>query len=156
MVIDKDEDEDMEMGGDVAGEAYRESLTSVDGFTRGPDGRVKFNKDTKKRRREADETVEDVEMGDAELSGRKPEKRRSEPKLGREFKAKVSYLSIHALCDTNCLFRKRAVTSRKVAWILTPTYLCHKQRKRKGVVNVRELLVKDEILVSVSVCCALS
>ena len=100
MVIDKDEDEDMDMREDVAGEAYRQSLTSVDGFTRGPNGRVKFNKDTKKRRREADE-VEDVEMGDAELFGRKPEKRRSEPKLGREFKAKVSDFSIHALCDTD-------------------------------------------------------
>lgn len=90
MVIDNEDEDDVDMGDAVAGEAYRESMTSVDGFTRGPNGRVKFNKDTKKRRREADEAVEDVEMGDADVAaGRKREKRRSDPKLGREFKAKV-------------------------------------------------------------------
>ncbi|KAG9316604.1 armadillo-type protein [Chiua virens] len=50
----------------VEGSAYRESVTSVDGFTRGPNGRVKFNKDTRKRRRE--NVDEDVEMADAEIS----------------------------------------------------------------------------------------
>lgn len=74
---------------DVAGTAYRESMTSVDGFTRGPSGRVKFNKDTKKRRRENDEAdVEDVEMADGEGTNKK-NKRRTEVKLGQEFKAKV-------------------------------------------------------------------
>ncbi|KAJ3546583.1 hypothetical protein NM688_g5502 [Phlebia brevispora] len=89
IVIDASGDgDDVSMEEDVAGVAYRETLTSVDGFTRGPNGRVKFNKDTKKRRREADE-ADDIEMADADQSaGRKAEKRRSEPKLGREFKAK--------------------------------------------------------------------
>lgn len=79
-------------GANVAGGAYRESITSVDGFTRRSNGRVKFNKDTKKRRRENEE-MEDVEMGDAELaSGRnKKHKRKPDQKLGHEFKAKVSY-----------------------------------------------------------------
>ncbi|KAI9442221.1 NUC173-domain-containing protein [Lactarius indigo] len=71
---------------DVAGVAYREALTSTDGFTRGPGGRIKFNKDTKKRRRENAAQDEDVEMGEVE-SG-KPEKKRSEVKLGHEFRAK--------------------------------------------------------------------
>lgn len=75
---------------DVAGTAYRESITSADGFTRGPNGRVKFNKDTKKRRRENDD-IEDVEMADGEAgSGKgKKNKRKSDIKLGHEFKAKV-------------------------------------------------------------------
>ena len=75
---------------DVAGTAYRESITSVDGFTRGPNGRVKFNKDTKKRRRENEDTTGDVEMADGEaIKGRKS-KRHSDQKLGHEFKAKAS------------------------------------------------------------------
>jgi ribosomal RNA-processing protein 12 len=75
---------------DVAGTAYRESITSVDGFTRGPKGQVKFNKDTKKRRRDNADIGEDVEMmdGDAD-SGKGKHKRRSDIKLGHEFKAKV-------------------------------------------------------------------
>lgn len=77
---------------DVAGTAYRESITSVDGFTRGPNGRVKFNKDTKKRRRDNDE-IEDVEMADGDTGFRKGKKykRRSVVKLGQEFKAKASF-----------------------------------------------------------------
>lgn len=71
---------------DVAGAAYREALTSADSFTRGPGGRIKFNKDTKKRRRENAVEDGDVEMGEVE-SG-KPEKKRSEVKIGHEFRAK--------------------------------------------------------------------
>ena len=95
MMIDSDSGSEAEAnvkraGTDVAGSAYRESITSVDGFTRGPNGRIKFNKDTKKRRRENDE-AEDVEMADGEAgSGKnKKNKQRSEVKLGHEFKAKV-------------------------------------------------------------------
>jgi ribosomal RNA-processing protein 12 len=76
---------------DVAGAAYRESIISVDGFTRGPNGRVKFNKNTKKRRRD-DEDIEDVEMADGDNNfgkGRK-HKRRSTEKFGQAFKAKAS------------------------------------------------------------------
>ena len=89
---DNDGEGDAEMGEDVVGTAYREGMTSADGFTRGPNGRVKFNKDTKKRRREEADN-EDEEMGDAELSapvGRKGEKKKVEKKFGHEFKAKVS------------------------------------------------------------------
>ena len=77
MVLDEGENDDVNMDDDLAGKAYRESLTSVDGFTRGPNGRVKFNKDTKKRRRD-DDDAEDIEMGDAQTRGKK-EKKRSEP-----------------------------------------------------------------------------
>lgn len=90
-------------GADVAGSAYRESITSVDGFTRGPNGRVKFNKDTKKRRRENDEAEEDVEMADGDAGKGKKSKRKSDVKLGHEFKAKV----IH-----NIGYLQRLLTSR--------------------------------------------
>ena len=94
MVIDE-EDTDSEQTAmaasrDVAGSAYKESLTSVDGFTRGANGKVKFNKDTKKRRRENED--EDVEMGDvedAQKQGRpKKAKKKAESDFGKEFKAK--------------------------------------------------------------------
>jgi ribosomal RNA-processing protein 12 len=75
---------------DVAGTAYRECITSVDGFTRGPKGQVKFNNDTKKRRRDNADIGEDVEMMDGDTgSGKGKNKRRSDIKLGHEFKAKV-------------------------------------------------------------------
>lgn len=89
MIIDGSDNEDDGMREDVAGTAYRENITSVDGFTRGPGGRIKFNKDTKKRRHENME-LEDIEMADADAaSSGKKNKRRSEVKLGHEFKAKV-------------------------------------------------------------------
>ncbi|EKM54256.1 uncharacterized protein PHACADRAFT_257981 [Phanerochaete carnosa HHB-10118-sp] len=89
MVIDEEEaiEQDTEMGEDVAGAAYRESLTSADGLTRGPNGRVKFNKDTKKRHREEND-MEDVEMADAQTASGKKEKKKHELRLGQEFKAK--------------------------------------------------------------------
>ncbi|KAG6903066.1 hypothetical protein C0995_006253 [Termitomyces sp. Mi166 len=92
MIIDEElesDNEDIRPSTDVAGTAYRESMTSVDGFTRGPNGRVKFHKDTKKRRREEFE-AEDVEMADGEAAtiASKKNKRKAEPKLGHEFKAK--------------------------------------------------------------------
>lgn len=95
MVIGDEEDEVVEGvtdGGD--GDAYKESFTSVDGFTRGANGRVKFNKDTKKRRREEEEA--DVEMGEPKLepSVKKSKKPDSDARLGNEFKAKVSITHI--------------------------------------------------------------
>ncbi|KAF8070663.1 armadillo-type protein [Lyophyllum atratum] len=92
MIIDDEkasDDEDAGPSTDVAGTAYREAITSVDGFTRGPTGRIKFNKDTKKRRREAD-AAEDVEMADGEgaPTAAKKNKRKAEQKIGHEFKAK--------------------------------------------------------------------
>ena len=73
---------------DVAGTAYQEALTSVDGFTRGPGGRIKFNKDTKKRRRGNAVEDADVEMVETE-PGKTAGKKKREVKLGHEFKAKV-------------------------------------------------------------------
>jgi ribosomal RNA-processing protein 12 len=93
IVINEDEESDIEVSSrkaakDVAGSAYRESMTSVDGFTRGPNGRIKFNKDTKKRRRENEDEDGDVEMADGAATATKKNKRPMEPKLGHEFKAK--------------------------------------------------------------------
>ncbi|THU95393.1 ribosomal RNA-processing protein 12 [Dendrothele bispora CBS 962.96] len=90
MVIN-DSDDDEEAGNDgqdVSGTAYRENITSVDGFTRGPNGRIKFNKDTKKRRRneEGDDAMDVDDDGDGKSSGK--QKRRSSVKLGQEFKSK--------------------------------------------------------------------
>lgn len=91
MIIDEGSDDNAGNAAkeDVEGGAYRESLTSADGFTRGPGGRIKFNKDTKKRRR-ADEEIEDVEMADVERTvPEKKTKKKTDPKFGHEFKAKV-------------------------------------------------------------------
>ncbi|KAF8639555.1 hypothetical protein AX17_001459 [Amanita inopinata Kibby_2008] len=89
MIIDEeDSDEEEKNVDDVAGNAYRENLTSVDGFTRDRGGRVKFNKDTKKRRRE--ELEEDVEMADETtgIKAKKGKKKTEASKLGHTFKAK--------------------------------------------------------------------
>ncbi|KAK0485757.1 armadillo-type protein [Armillaria novae-zelandiae] len=89
IIDDSDDDEADDAKADVAGEAYRESLTSVDGFKRGANGRVKFNKDTKKRRREDGAIDEDVEMGEGDISTKvQKSKRNSDMKIGHEFKAK--------------------------------------------------------------------
>jgi len=94
---DSDEANAEQQQEDVVGTAYRESMTSVDGFTRGPNGKIKFNKDTKKRRREED-AIEDVEMVDVEEpkadSRHKKSKKHNEPKFGHEFKAKVCFVFI--------------------------------------------------------------
>jgi ribosomal RNA-processing protein 12 len=99
MIIDEEEGDagQPDSAVDVAGTAYRETITSVDGFTRGPNGRVKFNKDTKKRRRDNEDADGDVEMGDREAGTGKSKKakQRAEPKFGHEFKAKVCE---HAVC----------------------------------------------------------
>lgn len=92
MIIDGGDevnDEAVEAEEDVVGTAYRDSINSVDGFSRGPGGRVKFNKDTKKRRREelAGE-AEDIEMGDVSSMNRNRNKP-SPGKLGKEFRSKV-------------------------------------------------------------------
>lgn len=89
MVIDEENDEGTD-GDAVAGDAYRESFVSADGITRGPNGRVKFNKDTKKRRRMEEDLEGDVDMVDAETTSNKKTKRKDEPRLGHEFKAKAS------------------------------------------------------------------
>jgi ribosomal RNA-processing protein 12 len=97
MIIDEDSDSDGNAQNaaatDAAGTAYRESITSVDGFTRGPNGRVKFNKDTKKRRRENEDMEGDVEMADGDVGKGRKGKRHPDVKLGHEFKAKACLLS---------------------------------------------------------------
>lgn len=89
---DSDDETNAQEAKDVAGTAYRENITSVDGFTRGPNGKIKFNKDTKKRRLE-EANMEDVEMADADdlIPTSKKIQKKSEVKLklGHEFKAKV-------------------------------------------------------------------
>jgi ribosomal RNA-processing protein 12 len=85
----EDENEENLVGG-----AYQESLTPVDGFTRGRNGRIKFNKDTKKRRRN-EELEEDVEMEDGTTPKSKKNKQKAgAPKLGHTFKAKVCAANI--------------------------------------------------------------
>ncbi|KAJ3791123.1 NUC173-domain-containing protein [Lentinula aff. detonsa] len=87
MVIDqRDDEDDPQAANDVSGTAYRESITSVDGFTRGPNGRIKFNKDTKKRRRD-NEDLDMMDVDDGDQSHNK-QKRKSSINLGHEFKAK--------------------------------------------------------------------
>lgn len=120
IVINEDEESDIEVSSrkaakDVAGSAYRESMTSVDGFTRGPNGRIKFNKDTKKRRRENEDEDGDVEMADGAATATKKNKRPTEPKLGHEFKAKVGDLL--CMCSQALMLycRELVVTSRKAA-----------------------------------------
>lgn len=95
---------------DLAGQAYREQMTSVDGFTRGPNGEVKFHKNTKKRRADeaaadalyGDAETGDVEMGDgtqglagaaANTDAKKKKKKTERTQLGQEFKAKASLCS---------------------------------------------------------------
>lgn len=76
----------------LAGAAYKDTLVSVDGFTRNPNGTIKFHKDTKKRRKE------EMEMGDMEVDDLEPRskggvgpertKKRKDIRVGQEFKAK--------------------------------------------------------------------
>ncbi|TFK68676.1 NUC173-domain-containing protein [Pluteus cervinus] len=71
----------------VGGDAYYENLTSTDGFTRGVNGRIKFNKNTKKRRRELED--EDEEMVPVDVPSKlSPKQRKTGQQLGHEFKAK--------------------------------------------------------------------
>jgi ribosomal RNA-processing protein 12 len=118
---------------DVAGTAYREALTSVDGFTRGPGGRIKFNKDTKKRRRENAVEDEDVEMAEAETA-RTTGKKRSEAKLGHEFRAKVWIKLLNFLGNTNnCLSRtQKAGGDLKKGGLDPYAYLPLNQAAKKG------------------------
>lgn len=99
----------------MAGAAYREQMTSVDGFTRTPNGQVKFHKNTKKRRAEeaAAEEGMDVDMVDGNISGssvRQKKAKKEKMALGQEFKAKVRsslYISssaAFALDPTQLLF----------------------------------------------------
>ncbi|KAG5339406.1 hypothetical protein C0989_004389 [Termitomyces sp. Mn162] len=132
MIIEEESNEqDVGPSTDVVGTAYRESMTSIDGFTRGPNGRVKFHKNTKKRRREELE-AEDVEMADAETAtgASKKNKRKSQLKLGHEFKAKVSRDYVP---DTNVSVRiQRAGGDVKRKGMDPYAYLSLSQAAKKG------------------------
>jgi len=103
----------MEVEEDVVGTAYRDSIRSIDGFSRGPNGRVKFNKDTKKRRREELEgETEDIEMGDVTASTGRKSKKHSPEKIGKEFRSKVrahncAYTVVAGLTDRSTESRRR-------------------------------------------------
>jgi len=89
IINNSDDDSDAANDGqDVSGTAYRESITSVDGFSRGPNGRIKFNKDTKKRRHNEDGD-DAMDVDDDNEKATTKQKRKSSTKLGQEFKAKV-------------------------------------------------------------------
>jgi hypothetical protein len=150
IVINEDEESDIEVSSrkaakDVAGSAYRESMTSVDGFTRGPNGRIKFNKDTKKRRRENEDEDGDVEMADGAATATKKNKRPMEPKLGHEFKAKVGGLL--CLCSQALMLycRELVVTSRKAAWIRMLICRCLRPRRKKAETVLALLENIDEV-----------
>lgn len=158
MIIDEDADSDSDdaAGGagreDVEGTAYREAITSADGFTRGPNGRIKFNKDTKKRRRENREDGDgDVEMGDADgKAAARPGKRRTEEKLGREFKAKVRHLDSrfsvgNVILMIYSLSRKPEEMSKREMWILMPIFRYHRQQKKEANAVVSASLANDDI-----------
>jgi ribosomal RNA-processing protein 12 len=92
-------DADIDAG---VGTAYMESMVSTDGFTRGPSGRIKFNKDTKKRRRAEAEIEIGMEVDGHSLNAvttpkptlpanKKLKEREKQKKLGHEFKAKVLF-----------------------------------------------------------------
>lgn len=133
MIIDAHdelENEDAAMT-DVGGAAYRESITSVDGFSRGPNGRIKFNKNTKKRRREIDEIDDEmVADGDGGIKSKKNERKANFAKLGHEFKAKVPRFKSFSLYYLICFNRKQGGMSRREAWILTRTCRCHKPPRK--------------------------
>lgn len=81
----------------LAGAAYKETLVSVDGFTRNPNGTIKFHKDTKKRRKEEMEMDVDMEVDDAaknKQSSAGPQRtpKKKPARLGQEFKAKARIL----------------------------------------------------------------
>lgn len=90
MIIDEDEmaQGESDPPTNMTGSAYLENLKSADGFTRGPDGKVKFHKNTKKRQRDDGE----LEGAEALQERNQPSvtkvKRKLEPKFGHEFKAK--------------------------------------------------------------------
>ncbi|KAG8771972.1 hypothetical protein FRC12_003310 [Ceratobasidium sp. 428] len=95
LIVEESSDEQEEGNEEdtIEGVAYREMLTSTDGHTRDASGRVKFGKDTKKRRaaeREAED--QDVEMADGTAASkdgsRKKKQKQAVIKVGSEFKAK--------------------------------------------------------------------
>jgi len=99
----------------LVGAAYKDTLVSVDGFTRNPSGAIKFHKDTKKRRKEEMEEMGDMEIDDPQeghhsKGGVGPErtKKRKEVRIGQEFKAKVRDTVLSALGAVPDLLDQRA------------------------------------------------
>ncbi|KAF5325363.1 hypothetical protein D9619_009634 [Psilocybe cf. subviscida] len=94
MIID-DRDPDDEAAKNAAQPSrhpFREDLTSVDGFTRGANGKTKLNEDSKRRRREENATM-DTGMSDVEpMTTKAKEKDESEFRHG--FKSKVWFILV--------------------------------------------------------------
>ena len=153
MVIDGSEGEDAEAGDDVAGQAYREAITSADGFTRGPNGRIKFNKDTKKRRLENMQS-EDVEMSDADGGSAKKAKRRQDAKFGHEFKAKVfGSPSSRMQCSDEAMdYRKRVEILKRVEWIPMPIFLFRRRRRGRVERSDSEWRARSNAVLPVDEC----
>lgn len=127
---------------DITGKAYKESMTSADGFIRGQGGRLKFNKDTKKRRRE--DMDEDVEMADGENTGtgRKKKEEKKELGFGHEFKAKVCMALLKTLNDLffKFLSREPEATSRSKEWTHMVISRCRMQLSERKAGNALESL----------------
>lgn len=125
----------------VEGTAYREGITSVDGFTRGPDGKVKFNKDTKKRRRDHADVDDDVEMAEADSAKPASKKQqKSNQKLGHEFKAKVSkHEHVQSESSTNAIYLQRAGGDAKKGDVDPYAYMSLSQAAKKGTKGGKRL-----------------
>ncbi|KAF5325080.1 hypothetical protein D9619_009645 [Psilocybe cf. subviscida] len=114
MIID-DRDSDDEAAKNAAQPSrhpFREDLTSVDGFTRGANGKTKLNEDSKKRRREENATM-DTGMSDVEpMTTKAKEKDESEFRHG--FKSKR--LPTHVLDgdDVICWYVGAPISSESV------------------------------------------
>lgn len=169
MIIDENSDsdaveEEAAAARDVAGGAYQEAITSVDGFTRTPSGKVKFNKDTKKRRREEEAMDVDLDVHEASSGKTKKTKKREEFKFGHEFKAKVCFFSnwlpiVYSVFMFS-LSRKLEVMSRRVGRILMLTCPLPKQRRLDVAVvklvlqaNDSSYLYKGKSITNVCVRC---
>lgn len=154
--LDHDEHHEQAAQSDVAGTAYRESMTSVDGFTRGSNGRIKFNKDTKKRRREDEDVEGDIEMADAEAGAKaKKAKRKQEVRLGHEFKAKVRlfmWLPFITRIVTDDSIRKRGVMLKREEWTPTPIFRYPKQPREMAEQDKKGLALPKKDDIQASLC----
>ena len=134
---DETNDETMEVEEDVVGTAYRDSILSADGFSRGSGGRIKFNKDTKKRRREELEgETEDIEMGDVTVNTGRKSKKHSPEKVGKEFRSKVrvydhAHHAIATLNDRSTESRRRCQERRNGSICICYTTAGRQEKVRK-------------------------
>jgi len=130
------EGSDDEMAGQVntrlhmEGSAFMAAQHGVDGATRDSRGGLKFNKNTKRGRQEEEEMGIDL---DEVMGPKKEPKKRKEQnkKLGEEFKAKVSSLSVDEITADDSALAE--TSSDKARRILTVTCLSDKLRRARVV-----------------------